>query len=102
MSKIAELQHVGTNLYYDRVHDVEAVKLLPGEYYVTHKDMLIATVLGSCVAACIRDPLTGVAGMNHFMRPDAGSQGVVSASARYGSFAMELLINQPLKLGVRP
>ena len=102
MSKITELQHVATNLYYDRVHDVQAVKILPGEYYVTDKDMLIVTVLGSCVAACIRDPLTGVSGMNHFMLPDGGSQGgVASASARYGSFAMELLINQLLKLGAR-
>ena len=102
MSKIAEIQHVATNLYYDRVHNVEAVKLLPGEYYVTNKDMLIVTVLGSCVAACIRDPLMGVAGMNHFMLPEGpGSQGVASASARYGGFAMELLINQLLKLGAR-
>lgn len=102
MSKIAEIQHVATNLYFDRVHNVDAVKLLPGEYYVTNKDMLIVTVLGSCVAACIRDPLTGVSGMNHFMLPDAGSQGgLASASARYGGFAMELLINQLLKLGAR-
>jgi chemotaxis protein CheD len=102
VSKISEIQHVATNLYFDRVHDVQAVKLLPGEYYVTNKDMLIVTVLGSCVAACIRDPLTGVSGMNHFMLPDAGTQGgLVSASARYGSFAMELLINQLLKLGAR-
>jgi chemotaxis protein CheD len=101
VSKIADLQHVATNLYYDRIHEIDAVKILPGEYYVTGKDMLIVTVLGSCVAACIRDPLTGVAGMNHFMLPDGGSHGVLSASARYGSFAMELLINQLLKLGAR-
>ena len=102
MSNISELQHVATNLYYDRVHEVDAVKILPGEYYVTGKDMLIVTVLGSCVAACIRDPLAGISGMNHFMLPDGGSQGgIASASARYGSFAMELLINQLLKLGAR-
>ena len=102
MSKMTELQHVATNLYYDRVHAIDAVKILPGEYYVTQKDMLIVTVLGSCVAACIRDPLIGVSGMNHFMLPDGGTHGgVVSASARYGSFAMELLINQLLKLGAR-
>ena len=102
MSKLADIQHVATNLYFDRTHDTEAVKILPGEYYVTGKDMLIVTVLGSCVAACVRDPLMGVAGMNHFMLPDGpGTHGVVSASARYGSFAMELLINQLLKLGAR-
>ena len=51
MSKFSDLQHVATNVYYDRVHDIDAVKILPGEYYVTDKDMLIVTVLGSCVAA---------------------------------------------------
>ena len=102
MSKLADIQHVATNLYYDRVHEVDAAKILPGEYYVTNRDMLIVTVLGSCVAACIRDPLMGIAGMNHFMLPDGpGSQGLLSASARYGGFAMELLINQLLKLGAR-
>jgi chemotaxis protein CheD len=89
------LQHEATNLYHDPGHEIEAVKILPGEYYVTNKDMLIVTVLGSCVAACIRDPLFNVTGMNHFMLPEGPSEGgLASASARYGSFAMELLINQ--------
>jgi chemotaxis protein CheD len=102
VSEKNELQHVATNFYFDRVQNIDAVKILPGEYYVTDKDMLIVTVLGSCVAACIRDPLYGIAGMNHFMLPEGpGSDGVASASARYGSFAMELLINQLLKLGAR-
>src|SRR4029079_7575188 len=80
----------------------KAVKILPGEYYVTSADMVLVTVLGSCVAACLRDPKVGVAGMNHFMPPDArDGDGVLSASARYGSYAMELLINQLLKLGAR-
>jgi chemotaxis protein CheD len=97
-----ELQHVATNFYFDRVQNIDAVKILPGEYFVTDKDMLIVTVLGSCVAACIRDPLFGIAGMNHFMLPEGpGNDGLASASARYGSFAMELLINQLLKLGAR-
>jgi chemotaxis protein CheD len=97
-----DLQHVATNFYFDRVQNIEAVKILPGEYYVTNRDMLIVTVLGSCVAACIHDPLYGIAGMNHFMLPEGrGSDGVLSASARYGGFAMELLINQLLKLGAR-
>jgi chemotaxis protein CheD len=100
VSQSSGLQHVATNLYHDRVQDIAAVKILPGEYYVTEKDMLLVTVLGSCVAACIQDPLYGIGGMNHFMLPD-GPHGVASASARYGSFAMELLINQLLKLGAR-
>jgi chemotaxis protein CheD len=62
--------------------------------------MGLVTVLGSCVAACIRDPQFGIGGMNHFMLPDGGD-GVVSDSARYGAYAMELLINELVKLGAR-
>ena len=91
-----------TNLYHDRTFNVDAAKILPGEYFYTGKDMLIATVLGSCVSACIRDRLTGLGGMNHFMLPDGGDGGSpVSASMRYGSFAMEILINDLLKAGAR-
>src|SRR3954466_8317736 len=99
---IENKEQFATNVYYDRTFDCDAAKILPGEYYVTGKDMLIVTVLGSCVSACIRDPLIGVAGMNHFMLPEGpATNDVLSASARYGSFAMELLINQLLKLGAR-
>jgi len=62
--------------------------------------MLLVTVLGSCVAACIRDPERGIGGMNHFMLPDAGT-GVMSRSARYGAYAMELLVNELIKSGAR-
>lgn len=91
------------NLYYDRNFDIQAAKILPGEYYATGRDMLIVTVLGSCVAACIRDPVTGIGGMNHFMLPHdtQSGAGLVSSSARYGTYAMELLINQIIKLGAR-
>ena len=61
-----------TNVYYDRTFDCDAAKILPGEYYYTPKDMLIVTVLGSCVSACIRDRVKGLGGMNHFMLPDGG------------------------------
>lgn len=88
------------NHYYDRNFDVEAAKILPGEYYVTARDMLLVTVLGSCVAACIRDPATGIGGMNHFMLPESSDRsGVVSSSMRYGGYAMEVLVNQLVKLG---
>src|SRR5262245_42760287 len=98
MSSARPDEHVASTLYYDAAHAKEAVKILPGEYYVTNADMILVTVLGSCVSACIRDPKAGVAGMNHFMLPDArDGDGVLSASARYGSYAMELLINQLLK-----
>jgi chemotaxis protein CheD len=80
-------EQFATNVYYDRTFDCDAAKILPGEYYYTPKDMLIVTVLGSCVSACIRDRVTGLGGMNHFMLPDGGSDAnsPVSASMRYGS-----------------
>lgn len=92
-----------TNVYYDRTFDCDAAKILPGEYYYTGKNMLIVTVLGSCVSACIRDRITGLGGMNHFMLPDGGGDAgsPVSASMRYGTFAMEILINDLLKAGAR-
>jgi chemotaxis protein CheD len=81
------------------------VKILPGEYYVTRSDEAITTVLGSCISACIRDPVLRVGGMNHFMLPednsgrDTMSKAPVVLSTRYGSHAMESLINDLLKLG---
>ena len=102
MAEIIDEQFA-TNLYFDKSFNSQAVKLLPGEYYVTDKDMLLVTVLGSCVAACIRDCYSGIGGMNHFMLPDGGGDAgsPLNASARYGTYAMEILINQLLKLGAR-
>jgi len=95
-------EHVAPNQYYDRQFDIEAAKILPGEYYVTRRDMLIVTVLGSCVAACIRDRASGIGGMNHFMLPESGdNEDPLSQSARYGTYAMEMLINQLIKLGAK-
>jgi chemotaxis protein CheD len=91
------------NLYFDTGFEIEAAKILPGEYYVTKRDMVLVTVLGSCVAACIRDKVSGIGGMNHFMLPDAGQdkQDLASVSTRYGSYAMEIMINQLIKLGAQ-
>jgi chemotaxis protein CheD len=102
MSQALEEQFA-TNVYFDRTFDCDAAKILPGEYYFTYKDMLIVTVLGSCVAACIRDRVTGIGGMNHFMLPYGGNDpdGPLSASMRYGTYAMEVLINELLKAGAR-
>ena len=96
-------EQLATNVYYDRTFDCEAAKILPGEYYFTGREMLIVTVLGSCVAACIRDRVSGVGGMNHFMLPDSGNDAdsPLSASMRYGAYAMEVLINELLKAGAR-
>ena len=92
---------LASNLYFDRHFSVDAAKILPGEYYVTGKPMVLVTVLGSCVTACIRDADSGIGGMNHFMLPDEGGRDVVSSSARYGTYAMEVLINHLLKTGAR-
>ena len=89
------------NRYTDSALGYEAVKLLAGEYFATDRDVVLVTVLGSCVAACIRDRVSGIGGMNHFMLPRDDSADPVSRSARYGAFAMELLINQLLRMGAR-
>ncbi|WKJ92457.1 chemoreceptor glutamine deamidase CheD [Methylomonas montana] len=94
------------NRYWDQENQIVAAKLMPGEYYVTNQDEMITTVLGSCVAACIRDVITGVGGMNHFMLPEttenrlnARDEAVVGNASRYGNYAMEHLINSILKNG---
>lgn len=81
-------------------------KILPGEYYVTCHDEAITTVLGSCVSACVRDPKRGVGGMNHFLLPQDSPASrntwldpAVRLATRYGSYAMESLINDLLKVG---
>ena len=91
------------HLYFDREHNVEAAKILPGEYYATGRDMVLVTVLGSCVCACIRDRTSRIGGMNHFMLPDSGQDrsNPLGESARYGTYAMEILINQLLKMGAQ-
>lgn len=93
--------HVATIHYHDRHFERDAVKILPGEYFATKSNTLIVTVLGSCVSACIRDRVSGISGMNHFLLPNDGSEedNILSESARYGVYAMEILINHLIKLG---
>lgn len=98
---IAGFEHI--NRYWDQNNAIWAAKILPGELYVSaNKQEVICTTLGSCVSACIRDKVTGVGGMNHFMLP-AISGGNTSSwmdmATRYGSHAMEQLINEILKAG---
>ena len=96
----AGADHLAGHLYFERQFNCMAAKVLPGEYYWTAKEMVIVTVLGSCVSACIRDRHSGVGGMNHFMLPSGGeSDNPLSVSMRYGTHAMEILINELLKAG---
>jgi chemotaxis protein CheD len=90
-----------TRRYRDPGFDAAAVKVFPGEHHVTSDpDEMLVTVLGSCIAACIRDPFIGVGGMNHFMLPETqGGSDVVSSDMRYGNVAMERLINDILARG---
>jgi len=87
-------------------HEACAARLLPGEYYVTKNDEGVYTTLGSCISACIRDRVSGIGGMNHFMLPasaaadrDSWKSTSLSEATRYGNFAMEHLINDILKNG---
>jgi chemotaxis protein CheD len=95
------IEHLATNRYFDRAFDTEAVKILPGEYFVTTGDLVLVTVLGSCVAACVRDPERRIGGINHFMLPATSEHDPLSASARYGVYAMEILVNHLLKIGAQ-
>ena len=101
---IRGFEHV--NRYLDRQTQKFVAKILPGEYYVSRDDELIATTLGSCVSACIWDEFAGIGGMNHFMLPltkkpshEVSWGNVESDATRYGNYAMEYLINGILKNG---
>lgn len=89
------------NRYYDHHFKCNAVKILPGEFYATNDDTMIVTVLGSCVAVCLYDASSGTRGMNHFLLPSDESvqDKIISESARYGVFAMEILVNKMVSLG---
>jgi chemotaxis protein CheD len=91
-------------VYFERDFDRNAVKLLPGEFFVSGDDIVLSTVLGSCVAACMWDRNAKVGGMNHFMLPGEVGRAEadpVGLAGRYGVFAMEQLINELIKRGAR-
>ncbi len=74
------------------------VLVVQGEHRVTgDNDVLLTTLLGSCVATCLHDPVARIGGMNHFLVADGG--GDAAGAERYGLYAMEVLINGLLKLG---
>ena len=99
-----EFEHV--NRYWDKVHNVWAAKILPGELYVSTHGEMISTVLGSCISVCIRDKNKGIGGMNHFMLPtdsefssESWGDNPATSASRYGNWAMEYLINAIIKRG---
>lgn len=91
---------------WDSTENMSVARILPGEFYVTKEDEQLITTLGSCVSACIRDRVFKIGGMNHFMLPESaemqgqsGTDNLLSNAARYGSYAMEHLINGILRQG---
>jgi chemotaxis protein CheD len=77
------------------------IHVVQGEHCISSDpDVMLTTILGSCVAVCMRDPVTGVGGMNHFLLPEGKAEGL-DESRRYGAYAMELLINELLRSGAR-
>ena len=93
------------NRYWDKNMQVPAAKILPGECYVSNRGEMIVTVLGSCIAACVRDVKKGIGGMNHFMLPIQTEQHTITRANSvnpalcYGNWAMEFLLNSILKMG---
>lgn len=89
--------------YFDERFNMEAVKIVPGQYYVTRKNIMIVTVLGTCVGACIRDRVRGIGGVNHFMLANFGrdAQNMRSKAAQHGLLAMDMLIEKLLKKGAQ-
>jgi len=100
MSQIVGFEHY--KKYYDNSLKSEVVKISPGDYYITDQDEIITTVLGSCISACIRDVRLGIGGMNHFMVPvkcPHTAHPEQDMDTRYGTYAMEHLINDIYKYG---
>lgn len=74
------------------------ISVIQGEYAVSQQpDAVMTTVLGSCIAACLYDPIIKVGGMNHFLLPEATTG--PAQNVKYGAYLMELLINEMLKIG---
>ena len=88
--------------HFDRGADATAIWIFQGDFYVSARpDLFLTTVLGSCIAVCMRDPIAGCGGMNHFLLPDAEDRGehYPSLALRYGSYSVERLINAILSRG---
>ncbi|MBK3735891.1 chemotaxis protein CheD [Azospirillum brasilense] len=100
--RAAEARQTGG--YFHPQFRAHTMKVFLGHHLVSDRsDVMMVTTLGSCVAACVHDPATAIGGMNHFLLPevpeseDAGT----GAAARYGSVAMERLINDLLARGAQ-
>lgn len=91
------------NEYFDKKFNKKVVYIAPGEYYSTDNDIIIQTLLGSCISVCLFSDVTNFVGMNHFMLPTTSDVDnfTLTSSGRYGMYAMEVLINSFLKKGIK-
>ena len=80
--------------------NTSVIHLVQGEHHVTEDpQVMLSTILGSCVAACIRDPRAGIGGMNHFLLPGTQKSRQAGEAERYAAHLMELLVNALLCAG---
>ena len=89
-------------IYFDQRLKSLVVSVCQGQFYVSSSPYeVLSTVLGSCIAVCMRDPVAGCGGMNHFLLPNQVERqdGFPSASLRYGSYSIERLTNALLSRG---
>ena len=94
---IPQFKHI--KRYWDPSRKICVAQICPGEVYVTKQHELISTLLGSCIAVCMRDSSGKVGGMNHFKLPHGDNSANAPINTNYGIHAMELLINEILKNG---
>ncbi|WP_431855447.1 chemotaxis protein [Azospirillum sp.] len=88
--------------YYDPEFKTYVVPVVLGHHRISSRaDDMLVTTLGSCIAACLHDPVARVGGMNHFLLPGAPAEGGIGIATRYGGVAMERLINDLLARGAR-
>lgn len=98
LRRFLERQDIAANRYHDRRLGAEMVNIVVGGCVVSDDpNVIVTTTLGSCVAACLYDPVAAIGGMNHFLLPEAGLD-TLSLASRYGSAAMEQLINRLLSV----
>lgn len=86
---------------YSRRFNKDVLVLMPGEYFASKDPVIICTLLGSCISACIFDIVNKIGGINHFMLPGRVDPDnfIHTKGGRYGMYAMELLIGNLIKLG---
>ncbi|WNF35854.1 hypothetical protein RJD24_15550 [Bacillaceae bacterium IKA-2] len=89
---------------FNKKFNREVYEIFAGDYYATNeRKIALTTLLGSCISVCLKDTISGIVAMNHFMLPAAikRDEFIISEDARYGMYAMEKMINDMMKLGAR-